>query len=168
MTHHRLHATACTGLREINLSRPRVSSDRGKVGILMQRPIEAAFAFGVLAALVLAASPALGHPSPATLLAGKRLAHEYCGGCHNTSGPGGSPLPNAPPFRELFKRYPPGDLRRLLDEGMLAPSKPQEEGEPRRHPRMPMAILGDDQRAELTAYLHELERLGRDHRSSRP
>lgn len=107
--------------------------------------------------LVAAAGP---ESSPADLLAGRRLADEYCGMCHAVGG-GGSPLPNAPSFRELWRRYPPGGLDRILTEGMLAPPMPLEEGTPRRHPAMPIVNLGADQVAELKAFLRDLDRVGR-------
>jgi cytochrome c len=110
----------------------------------------------VLALALAMASPVAAGPTPGDLAAGHRLAEEYCGMCHALDG-GGSPLPNAPPFRDLYRRYPPGGLSAVLKEGMLAPSSPQEEGSPRRHPRMPVAPLGDDQRAELQAFLQSLD-----------
>ena len=123
----------------------------------------------IIAGLVVATvtGAANAQPRTADVVAGNRLAQEYCGMCH-AIGSGGSPLPNAPPFRDLFKRYPPGDLGRLLHEGMIAPSSPPEEGSPRRHPKMPVATLGDDQVAELRAYLTLLEHRGRTTRSVRP
>ncbi|KAI6244285.1 Alcohol dehydrogenase GroES domain protein [Aphelenchoides fujianensis] len=72
-----------------------------------------------------------------------------------------SPLPDAPPFARLHERYRAGGLDALLDEGMLAPADPPEEGSPRSHPRMPMAKFDDDQRADLKAYLKSLERTKR-------
>lgn len=111
-------------------------------------------------------APAFAQTTDANVIAGRRVAQDYCGMCHATGG-GGSPLPNAPPFRELFKRYPPGQLGRLLKEGMLAPENPPEEGSPPRHPKMPMRTLGDDQISELTAYLTALDVAGRA-RSTRP
>jgi len=105
--------------------------------------------------LVMASSPAL-QSAPANLLAGRRLADEYCATCHST-GASGSPLPNAPPFRELFKRYPAGGLDALLREGMLAPAYPPEEGGSLRHPHMPLVQLDDDQRRDLREFLRSLE-----------
>lgn len=126
------------------------------------------------AALACAAAPAPEHaprqaaaPTRGDLIAGRRLAHDYCGGCHAVDG-GRSPLPDAPRFRELFRRYPAGDLGRVLGEGMIGPSSPLEEGRPRRHPRMPAAPLADDQRAELQAYLQYLDDIGRSKRQPRP
>ena len=88
--------------------------------------------------------------------AGERVARSACGGCHATAQ-GASPLADAPPFRELYRRYPPGGLEQLLQEGMLPPDRPQEEGSGVRHPRMPQVALDVDEVASLKAYLTSLE-----------
>ena len=107
--------------------------------------------------LALAASPAFAQAeSQASAANGERLAQRACGGCHAVRGTQ-SPLPDAPPFVQLHARYRSGGLDALLDEGMLAPPLPPEEGSPRTHPRMPMATFDDDQRADLKAYLRSLE-----------
>jgi mono/diheme cytochrome c family protein len=87
--------------------------------------------------------------------AGRRIAQQNCGGCHAT-GAGSSPLPGAPPFRELHRRYPVGGLDHILQEGMLADSS-QEEGGATFHPRMPSVRLDVDQIADLKAYLRSLD-----------
>lgn len=97
-----------------------------------------------------------GRAQSADVAYGQRLAQRYCGGCHAV-GAGPSPNPDSPPFRKLYKRYRAGGLDALLSEGMLAPTNPSEEGSPRLHPRMPQAVLGEDQIAALKAYLHSLE-----------
>lgn len=118
-------------------------------------------AMTVLAAvgLTLAAAPAVAEAqteAQASAANGERLAQRACGGCHAVRGTK-SPLPDAPPFARLHARYRAGGLDALLDEGMLAPAQPPEEGSPRTHPRMPMATFDDDQRADLKAYLKSLE-----------
>ena len=92
-----------------------------------------------------------------SVIAGEHVAQRNCAGCHAVGGDGPSPLSDAPPFRDIHTRYRVGGLGRLLQEGMLAPTTPPEEGSPTRHPRMPMASLGADEIAELTAYLKSLE-----------
>lgn len=104
--------------------------------------------------LAAAATPALAQQASA--INGERLARRHCGGCHAIPD-GSSPLADAPPFARLHERYPPGGLDRILEEGMLAPPLPPEEGAPRSHPRMPTVQLDDDQRADLTAYLRSLD-----------
>jgi len=110
----------------------------------------------LLAAAWLAASVSGAHAGPAQAEAGKRLAQRHCGGCHAVAA-GASPLADAPPFRNIHRRYGPAGLRGLLSEGMIKPSPMPEEGSIRTHPRMPMAELGEDETAELVAYLRSLE-----------
>jgi mono/diheme cytochrome c family protein len=107
------------------------------------------------AALTLLATAAPAAES-SRVAAGRLLAQRHCGGCHATAG-GRSPFADAPPFRQLYRRYPPGGLERILKEGMLAPDQPSDEGSRPRHPRMPMVTLGMDETAELRAYLTSLE-----------
>jgi mono/diheme cytochrome c family protein len=107
------------------------------------------------AALTLLATAAPAAES-SQVAAGRMLAQRHCGGCHATAL-GRSPLADAPPFRRLYQRYPPGGLERILREGMLAPDQPSDEGSGTRHPRMPMVTLGMDEKAELKAYLKSLE-----------
>jgi len=95
--------------------------------------------------------------APASQIAtGQALAQRHCGGCHAVTR-SVSPLADAPPFRDLHLRYPPGGLETLLDQGMLPPDKPLEEGSRPSHPRMPSAVLGADEAAALTAYLRSLD-----------
>lgn len=121
-----------------------------------------------VAALVVLSGGAKAAPRPAsdTIMAGQRVAQQYCGGCHAVSA-GPSPLADAPPFRDIHKRYPVGGLRQILKEGMLQPTTLPEEGSPTRHPRMPMANLGVDQVEDLTAYLKSLEVAPRAHHRGR-
>lgn len=94
--------------------------------------------------------------SGSTLIYGQRIAQRSCGGCHAVAD-GPSPVADAPPFRTLHRRYPAGGLAQLLEEGMLPPDRPLEEGSQPTHPRMPTATLGSDEVAALTAYLRSLE-----------
>ena len=119
----------------------------------------ATLATGVLlASLVGACTLAGAQPQPAlsSMSGGQRIAERNCGGCHAVAS-GASKLADAPPFRALHERYPPGGLDVILQEGMLRPSRMPEEGSPRFHPRMPMADLDDDEVAQLKAYLRGLD-----------
>lgn len=88
---------------------------------------------------------------------GRRIAETYCGQCH-ALGAGPSPLADAPPFATLHRRYPEGGgLGDLLGEGMIAPAVPQEEGQPRMHPRMPQAHLDEDEVADLVVFLRAVQ-----------
>ena len=110
----------------------------------------------LLAAIVGLPSVSWSQTQSADVDYGHRLAQRYCGACHAVDV-GQSPNPAAPPFRMLYQRYRAGGLDALLTEGMLAPVDPPEEGAPRLHPRMPQAVLGDDEIDALKAYLHSLE-----------
>jgi mono/diheme cytochrome c family protein len=109
-----------------------------------------------LALALLGAAPALAETPNPDVAAGRRIAERNCGGCHAVAQ-GFSPLADAPPFRDIHRRYPAGGLPQILQEGMVAPLRPPEEGSVPHHPRMPMAELGDDEVAALTAYLKSLE-----------
>lgn len=88
---------------------------------------------------------------------GKQIAVQNCGGCHAIDH-GPSPLRGAPPFSDLYRRYPAGGLTQLLEEGMILPSdRVQEEGTRYSHPRMPAVSMGPDEVTALTAYLRSLE-----------
>jgi mono/diheme cytochrome c family protein len=116
--------------------------------------------FGLALATLIAVggvAHAADRPASDLVVAGGRVAQRNCGGCHAVSGEGASPLPAAPRFRDIHNRYRDGGLEQLLREGMLRPESLPEEGSPTRHPIMPMADLGVDEVAELTAYLKSLE-----------
>jgi mono/diheme cytochrome c family protein len=109
-----------------------------------------------MTAIVLLAGAAQARPT-AREAAGERIARTYCSECHAVSG-GKSPLADAPPFRELYRRYPSvGGLNDLLAKGMIRSDTPEEEGGPARHPRMPQVRLDDAQIGELTAYLTSIQ-----------
>ena len=96
-------------------------------------------------------------PATARVLAGRRIAEANCSGCHAMTGPA-SPAPLAPPFTELYRRYGPGGAAMALQEGMIANNpKTLEEGQMPMHPDMPRIVLGDDELANLTAYLDSLD-----------
>lgn len=114
------------------------------------------FAAPVLAVAAGAAAGAFARETGAEL-GGRRIAETYCAQCH-ALGSGPSPLAEAPPFATLHLRYPKdGGLRGLLSEGMIAPTVPPEEGQPRMHPRMPQAHLDEDQVADLIAFLKAVQ-----------
>jgi mono/diheme cytochrome c family protein len=116
-------------------------------------------ALGVGLGVGLGAGVAQGPPNAAQER-GRRLAQAYCGQCH-ALGEGPSPARDAPPFPQLHRRYPPGGgLADLLGEGMIAPAVPQEEGAPKRHPRMPQVRLDEDQVSDLAAFLRAAQASG--------
>lgn len=115
-------------------------------------------ALGLTAAQAGADGKPASAPASSQALGEQGVAQRNCGTCHAVA-PGSdlSPLADAPPFATLYQRYPPGGLDQILTEGMLAPSRPPEEGSPSRHPRMPMVKLDDDEVAQLRAYLRRLD-----------
>lgn len=124
-------------------------------------------AFFAVLALGLAGGKAPDEPRPrpsSPTFGGQVIAQRNCGTCHAVDARP-SPLVDAPPFATLYRRYPPGGLDQILTEGMLAPSRPPEEGSLDGHPRMPMVALDDDEITQLKAYLRSLDprpRSGRD------
>lgn len=111
----------------------------------------------VIAAVTVALSGTAGaEPTKDLTIGGRAIAQRNCGACHAIASEP-SPLADAPPFNQLWRRYPPGGLDLVLREGMLRPSRVPEEGSELVHPRMPMADLGDDEVLALKAYLRSLD-----------
>lgn len=78
---------------------------------------------------------------------GETIARTNCAGCHAIGRVGASPLAEAPPFRDLHRRYPVTDLAEALAEGITTG-----------HPAMPEFRLDPDEAQALIAYLRSLER----------
>lgn len=88
-------------------------------------------------------------PGPATAEAvdeGRALVRARCASCHAVSPAGGSPMAEAPPLRDLHRRYPVAYLQEALAEGLMTA-----------HPAMPEVELAPGQIAALIAYLESLE-----------
>lgn len=77
---------------------------------------------------------------------GLTFAKANCSQCHSIDPAGPSPLPMAPPFRELHNRYPVETLAEALAEGIRVG-----------HPSMPEFSLDPDQIGDLIAFLKSLE-----------
>ena len=95
---------------------------------------------------------ALAYAMPASAIdakvgRGRTLAQANCARCHAVGRPGASPLREAPPFRELHRRYPVEDLAESLAEGIRTG-----------HPGMPEFRFDPDQVDALIGYLKSLER----------
>lgn len=71
-----------------------------------------------LIAFWLASEMALAQRAYAPLARGQQLLKEHCSSCHQI-GWGVSPNKDAPPFRDIVKRYPPSALEEALAEGLL-------------------------------------------------
>ena len=78
---------------------------------------------------------------------GRTFAQANCSSCHSIDKVSPSPLPIAPPFRELHLRYPTESLEEALGEGIVTG-----------HPNMPEFKLAPDQIASFLAFLKTLER----------
>ncbi len=77
---------------------------------------------------------------------GEAIARRHCARCHAVTRSGSSPLREAPPFRDLHRRYPVEDLAEALTEGIRTG-----------HPSMPEFRFDPDQAQELISYLQSLE-----------
>jgi cytochrome c len=78
---------------------------------------------------------------------GRAFVQANCARCHATGRVGESPLPIAPPFRDLHTRYPVEDLAEALAEGIVTG-----------HPTMPHFELNVGQIGDVIEYLKSLER----------
>ena len=77
---------------------------------------------------------------------GLALVQTHCSECHAIGISGTSPLPLAPPFRDLHKRYPVEHLEEAFAEGIMTG-----------HSEMPQFRFEPDQIDDLIAYLQSLE-----------
>ena len=84
-------------------------------------------------------------PIAADEAAGRAFAEENCARCHSLESSGASPLPIAPPFRELHKKYPIESLAEAFAEGIVTG-----------HPGMPEFSLEADQIDDLLSFLKSL------------
>ena len=84
-------------------------------------------------------------PADAVVAAGEVLLQKNCAGCHAVGMEEASPNPKSPPFREVAKRYDPGNLEEALAEGIVTG-----------HNEMPEFVFDPDQIAEIVAYLRTL------------
>jgi cytochrome c len=80
-----------------------------------------------------------------TIQRGRAFAQANCARCHAIGRSGESPLPKAPPFRNLHERYPVEDLEESLAEGIRTG-----------HPAMPEFALDKHQIRDLISYLKSL------------
>jgi len=83
---------------------------------------------------------------PTTVDKGRHALESRCSRCHAIGPDGTSPHAEAPPFRDVVKRYPPESLEESLAEGITSG-----------HADMPEFVLSPDEIAGVVAYLHTLE-----------
>jgi len=77
---------------------------------------------------------------------GEDIARTYCSSCHAVERSGGSPAPEAPPFRTLSRNYPVRDLEEALAEGISVG-----------HPAMPECQVSSDDAHALVTYLQAIQ-----------
>jgi cytochrome c len=77
---------------------------------------------------------------------GEGLAFAHCARCHAVGRSGISPIPAAPIFRTLFRRYPAESLVESLGEGLTS-----------RHPDMPMFVFSANEVAAIMSYLDSIQ-----------
>jgi cytochrome c len=97
------------------------------------------------AVLVAAATSAAAAEQP-TASRGSLLVKRDCGGCHAVGTTGASPLPAAPPLRELNRRYEPEALAESLAEGIVTG-----------HPAMPAFRFGARDIRAIILYLDAIQ-----------
>ncbi len=100
-------------------------------------------ALAILSACAAAPEP-LRETSPvrANVHAGAALAQRLCVACHAIGPHGASPMEEAPTFRRLGERYPPGALAEAFAEGVVVG-----------HPAMPEFELTPEEIEHLIAYM---------------
>ncbi len=81
----------------------------------------------------------------ASVARGLALVEANCSRCHAVGETGLSPLPAAPPFRQLHELYPVEDLAEALAEGIMTG-----------HPAMPEFVFAPDQIEDVITYLKTL------------
>ena len=95
---------------------------------------------------VLVASASSAAAEQPTASRGSLLVKRDCGGCHAVGTTGASPLPAAPPLRELNRRYQPEALAESLAEGIVTG-----------HPAMPAFRFGARDIRAIILYLDAIQ-----------
>ncbi|MGE5260997.1 MAG: c-type cytochrome [Actinomycetota bacterium] len=96
-------------------------------------------AFAALLAVGTARALAAADTSAA---AGKAILEAHCAKCHSLAATGDSPLPKAPPLRQVYLKYPIEQLEEGFAEGMGS-----------RHRDMPQIQFSPDQVEAILNYL---------------
>lgn len=77
---------------------------------------------------------------------GRRLADSACASCHAPGPAGASPMAEAPPFREIGRRYPLDQLESAFAEGLVTS-----------HPAMPALNFRASEIDDLIAWFESLQ-----------
>ena len=94
------------------------------------------------AVLIVCAAPAAAQSQQAR---GEAILQAKCSGCHAIGRTGASKHKQAPPFRDVAKRYPPQSLEEALGEGLVTG-----------HPDMPEFTFAPQDISAIVAYLNGL------------
>ena len=105
--------------------------------------MEAPSAKHVLCALLAIAATACSEDTPVD--EGKLALQSRCARCHAIGESDASPRADAPPFREIVKRYPPESLAESLAEGITSG-----------HPDMPQFVLAPEEIGAVIDYMKTL------------
>jgi mono/diheme cytochrome c family protein len=95
-----------------------------------------------LAIIVIANEHGTGAERSGITAQGHTILEKHCARCHSISAKGESPLPKAPPLRDIYLRYPLQQLSEGLAEGMGS-----------RHRQMPQIQFSSDEVAAILDYL---------------
>jgi len=93
-----------------------------------------------------AITPLVAQPSAEIIEQGRKIATENCARCHAIGSEGKSTHKDAPPFRDVAKRYPVWSLAEALAEGISTG-----------HPDMPEFRFNPKEITSLLSYLETLE-----------
>lgn len=84
--------------------------------------------------------------SPEAVDRGHAFVEANCGRCHAVGPTGQSPLPAAPPFRELGQLYPVENIAEALAEGIITG-----------HAEMPQFVLEPPEIEDVILYLKSIQ-----------
>jgi mono/diheme cytochrome c family protein len=79
---------------------------------------------------------------------GEEIAQRLCSGCHAISGPGPSPVQQAPPFSGFERKWPVEQLAESLAEGIVTGHGPVQ---------MPVFVFTPEEIDDLLAYLKSVQ-----------
>ena len=124
----------------------RLKDPKSFWGDVMNVPLRLLLGTFSAAVLLLGATTSWSQMSPAEQR-GQTFAQGNCSKCHAIDKVSPSPLPIAPPFRELGQRRPVDTLEKALVEGSVTG-----------HPNMQEFKLAPEQAANVIAFMKTLQR----------
>jgi mono/diheme cytochrome c family protein len=96
------------------------------------------------AAFVVASMSSSNADAEGSVEAGRAIAQRLCARCHATTGPGPSPVAQAPPFSTFEREWPVEYLAEALAEGIVTGHGPV---------RMPAFVFEPEEIDDLLAFL---------------